>query len=157
MRLLNSGSFWVSAEAQLTAHQTTAGYSTLLLRIVGEQSVAMSVRLMAAVVLKNYVKKFWSDAFEPVCDADKHTVKQQIVDLMLLAPPQIQKVLSTAVGTICQADFPTSWQDLLPNLVQKLASNDVHVMTGVLGTLHDIFKRYRHEFKSEDLWQVPLK
>lgn len=38
-----------------------------------------------------------------------------------------------------------------PNLI-KLFSGDFNIINGVMHTAHSLFKRYRYEFKSQELW-----
>ena len=49
-------------------------------------------------------------------------------------------------------DFPSKWPDLMQEMVTKFESGDFHIINGVLRTAHSLFKRYRHEFKSQELW-----
>lgn len=72
--------------------------------------------------------------------------------LMLSSPEQIQKQLSDAISIIGREDFPQKWPDLLTEMVNRFQSGDFHVINGVLRTAHSLFKRYRHEFKSNELW-----
>lgn len=72
---------------------------------------------------------------------------------MLKSPEAIQRQLSDAISAIGRYDFPQQWSSLMPTLVAKLGgTDDFHVINGVLQTCHSLFKRYRHEFKSDKLW-----
>lgn len=71
---------------------------------------------------------------------------------MLSSPEQIQKQLSDAISIIGREDFPQKWPDLLTEMVTRFRSGDFHIINGVLRTAHSLFKRYRHEFKSNELW-----
>jgi exportin-2 (importin alpha re-exporter) len=79
-------------------------------------------------------------------------VRQLIVGLMLKTPEKIQVQLSEAIGIIGREDFPAKWPELLTEMIEKFSSADFHVINGVLKTGHSLFKRYRHEFKSNELW-----
>lgn len=72
---------------------------------------------------------------------------------MLRSSPAIQKQLSDAVSIIGKYDFPKKWPQLIDEMVEKFAGGDFHVINGVLQTAHSIFKRYRYEFKSQELWE----
>ena len=50
-------------------------------------------------------------------------------------------------------DFPTKWEGLLKEMVDHFKSGDFHQINGVLRTAHSLTKRYRHEFKSQELWK----
>jgi len=75
-----------------------------------------------------------------------------IVDLMLNSPDKIQRQLSDAVSVIGREDFPKKWPGLLKEMISKFQSGDFHIVNGILHTAHSLFKRYRFEFKSNDLW-----
>lgn len=144
------------AEKFLETIEGNRNYSLLLLRIVDSASFDNMIRLAAAITLKNFVKKHWRviDG-EPnkITQEDRDRIKVLIIDLMLKSPPQLQNQLSDAVSMIGREDFPRKWPDLLPEMVTKFNSGDFHIINGVLKTAHSLFKRYRHEFKSQELWE----
>jgi exportin-2 (importin alpha re-exporter) len=39
-------------------------------------------------------------------------------------------------------DFPANWPTLLPEMIEKLKTQDFNVINGVLKTLHAVFKKY---------------
>lgn len=71
---------------------------------------------------------------------------------MLTSPESIQKQLSDAISIIGKYDFPTKWPELIDQMVDKFATGDFHIINGVLQTAHSLFKKYRYEFKSNELW-----
>lgn len=86
---------------------------------------------------------------------------------MLSSPEAIQKQLSDAISIIGKTDFPLKWPELITEMVDKFATGtklvycifvicgilgDFHVINGVLQTAHSLFKKYRYEFKSNELW-----
>ena len=116
----------------------------------------MTVRIAGAVTFKNYIKRNWKveeDATDKIHLSDRDMVKGLIINLMLKAPESIQRQLSDAVAIIGHEDFPRKWPHLINEMVEKFATGDFHVINGVLHTAHSIFKRYRHEFKSDELWR----
>ena len=72
---------------------------------------------------------------------------------MLQSPEVIQRQLSDAISVIGREDFPEKWPNLLSELVEKFGTGDFNVINGILQTAHSLFKRYRYEFKSEELWK----
>lgn len=72
---------------------------------------------------------------------------------MLRSPAALQKQLSDAVSIIGKYDFPKKWPELINEMVEKFATGDFNVINGVLQTAHSLFKRYRYEFKSQNLWE----
>ena len=49
-------------------------------------------------------------------------------------------------------DFPSNWDGLIDEMVQHFKEGDFHKINGILRTAHSLTKRYRHEFKSNELW-----
>lgn len=80
-------------------------------------------------------------------------MKTLIVALMLKSPTALQKQLSDAVSIIGKYDFPKKWPQLIDEMVEKFTTGDFNVINGVLQTAHSLFKRYRFEFKSQELWE----
>ncbi|XP_069676561.1 exportin-2 [Periplaneta americana] len=143
------------AEKFLESVEINQNYPILLLHLVDKQDVLLTIRVAGAVAFKNYIKRNWKvddDAVDRIHAQDREAVKQLIVNLMLHSPEAIQKQLSDAVSVIGRYDFPNKWPDLISQMVEKFASGDFHIINGVLHTAHSLFKRYRFEFKSQELW-----
>uniref|UniRef100_A0A8C4HZ24 Exportin-2 n=1 Tax=Dicentrarchus labrax TaxID=13489 RepID=A0A8C4HZ24_DICLA len=142
------------AEKFLESVEGNQNYPLLLLTLL-EKSQDNVIRVCAAVTFKNYIKRNWrivEDEPNKVSDPDRTAIKANIVNLMLSSPEQIQKQLSDAISIIGREDFPQKWPDLLTEMVTRFRSGDFHIINGVLRTAHSLFKRYRHEFKSNELW-----
>uniref|UniRef100_A0A668U0J5 Exportin-2 n=1 Tax=Oreochromis aureus TaxID=47969 RepID=A0A668U0J5_OREAU len=142
------------AEKFLESVEGNQNYPLLLLTLL-EKSQDTVIRVCAAVTFKNYIKRNWrivEDEPNKISDPDRTAVKANIVNLMLSSPEQIQKQLSDAISIIGREDFPQKWPDLLTEMVARFRSGDFHIINGVLRTAHSLFKRYRHEFKSNELW-----
>uniref|UniRef100_A0A5F9DM70 Exportin-2 n=1 Tax=Oryctolagus cuniculus TaxID=9986 RepID=A0A5F9DM70_RABIT len=142
------------AEKFLESVEGNQNYPLLLLTLL-EKSQDNVIKVCASVTFKNYIKRNWrivEDEPSKICEADRVAIKANIVHLMLSSPEQIQKQLSDAISIIGREDFPQKWPDLLTEMVNRFQSGDFHVINGVLRTAHSLFKRYRHEFKSNELW-----
>ena len=87
-------------------------------------------------------------------DVEKEKIKEHIVNVMLASPPKVQAQISEALSIISSHDFPARWPSLLPELVSRLSasSSDYPLLLGVLQTANSIFKRFRHQFKTEQLF-----
>lgn len=84
---------------------------------------------------------------------DRNAMKAMIVNVMVRSPAVIQKQLSDAVSIIGKYDFPKKWPVLIDEMLEKFALGDFNVINGILRTAHSLFKRYRYEFKSQELWE----
>ncbi|XP_014473993.1 PREDICTED: exportin-2 isoform X1 [Dinoponera quadriceps] len=144
------------AEKFLEAVEVNRNYPLLLLHLIDKSEINITTRIAGAVAFKNYVKRNWKveeDSVDRIHAQDRDAIKQLIIDLMLRSPDSIQKQLSDAVSIIGKYDFPNKWPELIDQMVEKFNTGDFHVINGVLHTAHSLFKRYRYEFKSENLWR----
>mmetsp|Transcript_1960 Transcript_1960/g.4575 ORF Transcript_1960/g.4575 Transcript_1960/m.4575 type:complete len:987 (-) Transcript_1960:193-3153(-) len=145
------------AEVQLAHAKVQQGYPVLLLRLVVANDVQPEIRLQGAIQFKNLVNSHWvsSETHDyHLGDADKATVKAEIVAAMLTVPEKLQPFLSEALSTISNADFPldTKWPELLPQLMQSLDSQDPAVVIATLKTTHAIARKYRTSSHTDELW-----
>uniref|UniRef100_A0A023GFX0 Exportin-2 n=1 Tax=Amblyomma triste TaxID=251400 RepID=A0A023GFX0_AMBTT len=144
-----------NAEKFLESVEVNQNYPVLLLHLVDKADVDLMVRVAGAIAFKNYVKRHWAvpeDGADRVHPSDRAAVREMIVGLMLRSPEQLQKQLSDAVSIIGREDFPARWPNLLPEMIGHFQSGEFHIINGVLRTAHSLFKRYRYEFKSQELW-----
>jgi exportin-2 (importin alpha re-exporter) len=149
------------AETFLKQVADQPGYGITILRLLSDPTVDAEVRQAAAVYFKNHVKYRWATpldpdfppALNPIQGPEKEQIKGLIVTLMLSTPPKIQSQLSEALSIMSQHDFPSKWQTLLPELVVSLRSaTDYNIINGILQTSNSIFKRFRYQYKSNELF-----
>ncbi|XP_063387881.1 exportin-2 [Cydia fagiglandana] len=144
------------AEKFLESVEVNQNYAILLLHLVDKETVDSTIRVAAAIAFKNYIKRNWpveEDSTDKIHASDRATIKTLIVSLMLKSPESIQRQFSDAVSIIGKCDFPEKWPGLIPEMVEKFATGDFHVINGILRTAHSLFRRYRIEFKSQKLWE----
>ena len=147
------------AERYLESVEASPNHAVFLLNLIDKQDVEMTTRVAGAIAFKNFVKRNW-----PIVDDelilnkingdDRKQVKAMIVGLMLRSPEKIQRQLSDATSIIGKEDFPGKWENLLEELIVHIQNSggDFNIINGVLQTAHSLFKRYRHEFKTQTLW-----
>ena len=145
------------ATDELRIIEQKPGSSILLLHLLTTDSFPPQTRQSAAIAFKNFIMQHWDD--EPTATSllpphDRTTIKHHIAQLMLSSQTAIQQQLSQVLALISKSDFPQQWETLLPDLTAQVTRADVShdVKMGCLSTLHSIFFRYRHEYKSEALW-----
>ena len=85
-------------------------------------------------------------------EQDRIAVKEQIVGVLTRVPVNVQKQLCESITVIASVDFPQEWTSLLPSLVQRLDLNSLDNALAILRTLHHMFKRYRTEMRSDELY-----
>ncbi|PON97281.1 Armadillo-like helical [Trema orientale] len=154
------------AESSLLEASDRPNYGLAVLRLVAEPTVDEQIRMAAAVNFKNHLRGRWAPAASPdepsavappspIPDPEKEQIKALIVSLMLSATPRIQSQLSEALALIGKHDFPKSWPALLPELISSLQKasqgSDYASVNGILGTANSIFKKFRYQYKTNDL------
>lgn len=146
------------AEDYLQSVESTPNYGLLLLQLLTMESVQPVIRTAASVTFKNFIKRNWrivEGETNKVSEDDRNLIKTNIVELMLKSPESIQKQLSDAISIIGREDFPEKWKDLIDTLASHMQITEnlnLHTVNGVLQTAHSLFKRFRYEFKSQNLW-----
>ena len=130
-----------------------------MLGLLTQEQVPLQVRQAAAVFFKNVVRRHWEPEDEhelTIPDEIKTQVKDNLLQLFLAVAELLQSQLSEAMALIASHDFPAKWQTLLPGLLPQLETattgKDYKRVMGLLQILHSICKRYRHEFKSDELF-----
>lgn len=151
-----------AAENYIKSQEAQRGFPVLILTLIQRLIIPtpspqdLAIRQSASVLFKNVVKSHWmnEDAAGLISDEDKEVIKAHVVELMTTAPIDVQKQLSEAVTLISNHDFPVRWPNLLPQLVAKLATEDILVRKGVMLTVNSIMKRFRYVFKSDELYEI---
>lgn len=147
------------AEQFLEKVDHNRNFPQLLLMLIDKSEIDMTIRTAGAIAFKNYIKRNWGRPVdfpeEPdrIHESDREAIKQMIVPMMLKSPVSIQKQFSDAIQIIGKYDFPKKWPQLIDEMIEKFQTGDFHVINGILKTAHSIFKRYRYEFKSQELWE----
>uniref|UniRef100_A0A0N5AQY9 Exportin-2 n=1 Tax=Syphacia muris TaxID=451379 RepID=A0A0N5AQY9_9BILA len=143
-----------TAEEQLRQISHSSGFGRQLAQLSIDVQAPQEIRLAAAVNLKNYIKKNWnleSSEIE-ITDADRLSLRNDILPCMYAATGNIRKQMSEIVCTIGKYDFPKAWPELITNLVSHLNANEMDVLIATLTAMNELFRRYRHESKSTELW-----
>ncbi len=165
------------------AMQPVTGFGKVLLLLIRQLSISsaapedVAIRQSASVFFKNFVKKRWElpnrvapdgseqlyypsqseleeDEILPIGAEDRDTIKSWLVELLCTTPVDVQKQLAESMTIVAAQDFPHQWPGLLPQLVEKLNTSDFFVIKGVMLTANSIMKRFRHVYKSDELYSV---
>ena len=150
----------IVAEKYLSTVEAQPGFTICLLSLVqglvgATSSDEIAIRQSASVTFKNAIKRRWNpdedSSDSPIPPCDRGPLKDHLVALMCTASPDVQRLLAEAISLIAKADFPDQWTNLLPQLVEKLQSGNLHIINGVMLTANSILKRYRYSFESDAL------
>ncbi|CAK9435521.1 uncharacterized protein LODBEIA_P02480 [Lodderomyces beijingensis] len=143
------------AERSLRSIETEPGFSINLLHVIASTNLAMPVRLAGALYFKNLVKRKWitqdgSNYLLPLEDVIQ--IKNEIIDVMIKFPMQLQIQIGEAITLIAECDFPHNWPNLIDILVGKLSPTDWISNKAILLVSHSIFKKWRPLFRSDELF-----
>lgn len=126
------------AETSLQQATLQPGFGSSLCRIAAKRELPLGLRQLAAVILKQFIKKHWQDdeeGFEhPVVSSDEKVAIRDLL-LPLLDDPhrKICTAIGMAVASIAHYDWPEDWPDLLPSLMKCIT--DQTNMNAVHGAL----------------------
>lgn len=135
---------------QQVAHQT--GHLSNLLRLTMEDSADEAVRQVAAISLKNLVKKDWECEYgeDPrLSAADQAAVRENLVAALVATPPAVRAQLGEAAKQVVHHDFPDRWPALLPTISTLIATPERGAqLYAALLMLRLVARKY--EFKDDD-------
>ncbi|XP_010262045.1 PREDICTED: importin-9 isoform X2 [Nelumbo nucifera] len=126
------------AEASLNQASLQPGFGGALSKVAVNKELPLGLRQLAAVLLKQFIKKHWQEGEEtfehPVVSREEKAVIRQLLLLSLDDPHgKICTAVGMAVASIAHYDWPEDWPDLLPFLLKLIG--DQTNMHGVNGGL----------------------
>ncbi|KAK9276415.1 hypothetical protein L1049_005948 [Liquidambar formosana] len=126
------------AEASLHQASLQPGFGGALSKVAANRELPLGLRQLAAVLLKQFVKKHWQegeDTFEhPIVSSDeKEIIRRHLLLSLDDSHKKVCTAISMAVASIAQYDWPEDWPDLLPFLLKLI--NDRSNINGVHGAL----------------------
>ncbi|GMH72752.1 hypothetical protein TrST_g12124 [Triparma strigata] len=151
-----------SAEAALASIKGIPGACPLLLQVVSTKTIDPSMRTAASINFKNTVRSQWINKDNPalqVHEADKPTIKPMLVELIMVETQKnIRSVLAEALYHMSISEYPHSWPELLPSLLNNIrvggSNGDATRVYGSLYALRKLCKRF--EYKPTPEGRAPL-
>lgn len=128
-------------------------FSITLMHIIAADEIDMNTRLAAALFFKNFIRRRWTneDGEHMLPQNDVHILKTEIIGLMVQLPRNLRNQVGEVVSVMAESDFPQRWPNLFEDLVSRL-STDYTTNIGVLTVAHEICKRWRPLFRSDELF-----
>lgn len=84
---------------------------------------------------------------------DEEQFRSMLLEAMFNTKSNVQEILSNALYLIAQRDFPEKWPDLVPYLSKFLNGADLNHLVASLASMEQIFRKFRFESKSAELWK----
>ncbi|KAI9806383.1 MAG: hypothetical protein M1826_004663 [Phylliscum demangeonii] len=135
-----------AATHQLQTWETERGYHALLQGIFNDRTLALDVRYLAIIQLKNGIDKYWrKTATSVICNEEKDMIRSHLLQSGIAEENRLlalQNALVTA--KVVRFDYPKEWPDVIPSLVIHLratmepASNKVALPRTLLVLLYII-------------------
>ncbi|KAG0361643.1 hypothetical protein BG005_007650 [Podila minutissima] len=143
----------IQAELQLKQLEGTQGTLLSSMHIIGSEESDMHVRQAASIYFKNAVKRYWYEnestpAHLKIAEADKDTIKANILQLLASSPTIVRTQLLTVLGVILANDFPTKYPGYLAQVQTLLQSQDPKTVFIGLLALKETTRVYK--FKVSD-------
>ncbi|XP_022968377.1 importin-9-like isoform X2 [Cucurbita maxima] len=115
-----------------------SGFGVALSKVTANMELPVGLRQLAAVLLKQFIKKHWQEGDElfehpAVSDDDKAVIRKLLLLTLDDSHTKICTAISMAVASIAIYDWPEEWPELLPYLL-NLMNNRIN-MNGVHGGL----------------------
>lgn len=126
------------AEASLHQASLQPGFGSALAKVAANRELSSGLRQLAAVLLKQFIKKHWEEDEETfehpvVASEEKEAIRRLLLISLDDSHRKICTAVSMAVASIAHYDWPEDWPDLLPLLLKLI--NDQTNMNGVHGAL----------------------
>ena len=111
-------------------------------RIVKNDNLDASIRLLAVVNLKNIIYKYWSKKQTTISNEEKEDLKSSALARVMMEPNnQVALQLSLIISNIYSFDFLLqNWPSLFPNLFLCIERGNEFQQARSFQTLHHIIK-----------------
>ncbi|KAK5111836.1 hypothetical protein LTR85_011734 [Meristemomyces frigidus] len=137
-----------NAERQLKQQYGNPDFPLGLTTIGAHSDVPVNIRQASLLYLKTFVQACWSPQFDEyngqlyADDGRKAQIRRSLLDLALSGRDErkVKSAASLVVSKIATADFPDEWPDLLPTVLNVVATGSdaqLHGALKVLGELVD--------------------
>lgn len=143
------------AEDYLTQYSYSKGHVVGLMQVAVAAQAELPMRQAASIHFKNLVAKGWEPRREDSArlnEEDKATVRANVLEAVIQSPDRIRSQLVECMKVIVNADFPEKWPEILPTLLQYLATDDVPRVYGAVQVIMLLCRKY--EFKDKDEREV---
>ena len=126
----------------------------ILILFVNTPTTDKSLRQAAAIILKNNIRHYWSNREDdkerlPSTLENRTLFKTHLLNgLLVVTDTSIRGLIVEVIRIVAEADFPTQWPELLPELLKNIQSDNVLSVYNSIYTLRKLIKRY--EYKPKD-------
>lgn len=131
------------AEKKLQEWEIEPGFYSVLLDVLSNHSIDINVRWLAVMCFKNGVDRYWRrNAPNAITDEEKQKLRQGLLTTSIFSEPvaQIATQQAVLISKIARFDCPTSWPDLVPELIGALKAPQSLIQHRSLLIFHHVVK-----------------
>ena len=138
-----------AAEAALQEGELQPGHVVGLFRLAVDATLQVEpvLRQTAAVHMKNVINRRWDPPSKPLrgntvlplSEEDKTVIRENLVEAMCVAVPQVRVQLGTCLRSAAHTDYPDRWPSLLQHICTNLRSAEPGRLHGGLTEQRDDF------------------
>ncbi|RKP25760.1 armadillo-type protein [Syncephalis pseudoplumigaleata] len=137
------------AEAQLANLESTPGSIAMVLELIASPEVDGPTRQAASIFFKNSIRRHWAPSSDGqarvvICDQDKETIKNKLLQTIAFTPSNISAQLVTCLSSVIDTEYPERWPQFLPMLQEMLQNSEQHVVHAGLSSLREAVKVYHY-------------
>lgn len=126
------------AETSLNQASLQPGFGSALCRVAANKDLSLGLRQLAAVLLKQFIKKHWRENEEDfeyplVSSEEKALIRGLLLGSLDDSHRKICTAISMDISSIATYDWPEEWPELLPFLLKLIS--DQNNINGVHGAL----------------------
>ena len=134
------------AEIRLEQLYENEAFPVTLAAVASHESLPENIRQAALLYLKKYVQSSWSPDLDEfggrvlISEENKRKLRGVALNLALndSSERKIKSIASYVVSKIASVDFPESWPELLPSLIQIVPTGTDEQLHGALKVLGDL-------------------
>ncbi|KAJ9105109.1 hypothetical protein QFC20_004396 [Naganishia adeliensis] len=117
-----------------------------LCRIALNQQLDLSIRQSAAILLSQYIRKYWSGVFAQFIgpwpsEEIKKPFREALIAGLNDPSSKIRSAMALALSLVAHSDFPDNFPEFLPSLFSILQSGDPRATTGALDVLKEFLQQ----------------
>lgn len=127
------------AEAELKRVESLPGFFTSVFQVATHGDVEPSIQLAAAILLKNQTNQRWEEGLN---EQEKQDIRQNFMEPFVGSTGPVQSQLCLCLYHIAMLDFPERWDNLLPEIMNNLTSNEPTRIRASLLAIRQLAKRY---------------
>eukprot|EP01023_Acetabularia_acetabulum_P042215 TRINITY_DN4156_c2_g1_i8.p1 TRINITY_DN4156_c2_g1~~TRINITY_DN4156_c2_g1_i8.p1 ORF type:complete len:642 (-),score=95.29 TRINITY_DN4156_c2_g1_i8:76-2001(-) len=135
----------LNAEQQVLSLRRQAGFGTALLQVLQQQQQVEDLRLLAGILLKQYINEQWcleeirDDGLLQITEQEKIEIRSSLPQLVAIECNKLRSGVAVSMASIARWDYPEVWPELMPVLLEGVKQRqNVHIIHGCVQCLNEL-------------------